>query len=510
MGASASVGAGASVAEDALASGSAGTTTAGHALLVQLRTATNFPLGAAKANAQHQVRAVVEAANGGALSACVQWMHRGSSTRRHVWRQWRRIDFSPEWTTALLRFDLFGGEPRLGTVSIPVDSLLGTSQLTDNGWGPVCASEWDVPLDDESSCTLSLALRVIHEPTAFAAPRIIFAVRHAESLWNRAVACADVVSMLGKDHGLSAQGMCQAVDLSLAIERRLHMKCATRIPGEAKTVDELEALFLTAFPIYSSPMKRAVQTSILAFRTHPSAHASKVRLLPVAREVRGNYGRDNVVCARGDDIYEHALRDIRLNACLAPSIGDGICSLEGSSASTPKMYSTVKPQDTHDADSILGASPVECDAEDTEDVWWSVSTEDAEEAKRRATEFLEFVKFAHVATETCIVVTHSNFLRHVFKTHSSLDEFARRKVANCAVVAMRLDFGGTPSSTIVDAQFLFGTGFDDLSSHKSPSHLNAAKVLTKVGTNIAFAHRARKVASLQQTAQTQDPATVDL
>lgn len=462
----------------------------GYALLVQLCTASDLPTldTASSGRVAAFVHKTLEKIP---ISSYVWWTHGRNARGRHVWRQWRKLDFSPDWLdTASLRIELCDTgdseahfETRLGGTSIRINRLLQSSQLIEAGWGPIFECECDVSSKNIGTpCHLTLRARIIHQPTAFSAPRIVFVMRHAESLWNHAVSHANVITMLSQiDHGLSIKGVRQAIELAHKLKQRLKAPEPTKLPLHAKTVSDLEDLFLASPALYSSPFKRAVQTSLLALQWHPAAKNS-IRLLPLAREVRRAYSRDNIGCARGDSISHKALSDLRLNKQVIREMSDevvlshqssfcttelgSVCDTQGSQpsfcdVSESTSFTTQQPDTC--LDSLPCDSPMCVDSADAENEWWSASAEDADEVMNRATEFFDFVRF--MESDTCIIVTHSEFLRQVFRRQKfgCVDngrEFASRKIGNCSVLAMKVDLSQAAGSEVVEAQFLFGSGFE--------------------------------------------------
>ena len=236
----------------------------------------------------------------------------------------------------------------------------------------------------------------------------IYFVRHAESLWNEGVATGNVVTMMGRtDHGLSQKGVKQAMDL-----------------GE-KIRDGTETDFLGCEKLYSSPLKRAVQTALLILAQHPKIKGG-ITLLPVVRELRKQTtSRDNVASSRGDDIKSNALTDLE------------------------------KSRRKNDLTSL---SDVVVHVGDAHGDWWSHGTEDKDAVKQRITEF-----FTHLRTmdgPSCVVVTHSNFIRSILRSRAPKDvakHLRSKKLPNCAVLAVDLDFGNPVGFEVVHLEFLFGT-----------------------------------------------------
>lgn len=303
-------------------------------------------------------------------------------------------------------------EGTAGAVSIPIDDP------PTSVWGPA--------VEHTISPSVTLAMRLVRAD-ALAGSRTLFVIRHAESRWNS----GNVVAKLAQiDHGLTPRGVAQARALSSA------MRDARRPRAD------LEASFLAASSFVASPMKRAVQTALLSLSAHPRIADAGLTLLPVLREVRGTLGsRDCCTTSRGACIKDTALADL-----LATSSSSDQDSQQATSGDSEA--------------SNTAASSIDVDATRASDVWWSRSPESNGDARKRIGDFL--LDLNCMEQRTCIAVTHSNFLRHLFRAHCSREHcrsFRTRKVANCAVVAIALDFSQPQGSLIEDAQFIFGSGF---------------------------------------------------
>jgi len=310
----------------------------------------------------------------------VRWPGRKNARTRHAWHQCRAL---PRGTELLLRW-----HSSSSSVAAETTLLLQTAEQTRR-----------VVLFDDVAVSLSARVG-----SARGKKRLFF-VRHAESLWN-----AGPLSVVARtDHALSREGVSQAKAL------------AARLTETPKT--ELERSFLASETnVWSSPLRRAVQTSLLALSQHPAARRDGVTLLSSLREVRCTAAsRDNVASAVGDAIRAQALQDLDLQDACAVHAGDAA------------------------------------------DDWWSTGTEDATAVKRRVADFLDHLRLGD-ATST-IVVGHSYFLRALLRAHASpdagCDHLRNRKLPNCAVLALDLDFSRADHVVVhlEDGLFLSTTTF---------------------------------------------------
>ena len=195
-------------------------------------------------------------------------------------------------------------------------------------------------------------------------------------------------------------------------------RCITRFPPR------LERAFVDASTVLCSPLRRTVQTALVALQ----GQGATLELRSCLREVRGR-GRDNAAAALGDAVAARARA--------------------GLGADAP------------------AAAHVAVDAGDAAQPWWSPGAEAASSVARRVDDAL-----AAVAADagSPILVTHSNFLRRLFQLE--LDgggDFASRKLANCGVVAFRVDAAAPRGRRVSDATLLFGSALagDDASARRA-------------------------------------------
>ena len=105
---------------------------------------------------------------------------------------------------------------------------------------------------------------------------------------------------------------------------------------------------------------------------------------------------------------------------------------------------------------------VAVDHGDAADAWWDAAAESDRGVKARVADLFDSLML-HDDPGGAILVTHSNFLRHVFRNEvapgvaGAAADCADRKLRNCGVVAFKVDFAKGPGARIVDARLLFGS-----------------------------------------------------
>ena len=125
-----------------------------------------------------------------------------------------------------------------------------------------------------------------------AATKVVYLVRHGESVWNKAQHDKDVVAMLSDvDHPLNAEGRAQAEGLQAGVGGG----------GEAA------AAVLRADAVWASPLTRAVQTCLIGLQPlllPEGGPARTVLLNPNLREKRNMGGKDSSGKWTGEAIRE--------------------------------------------------------------------------------------------------------------------------------------------------------------------------------------------------------------
>jgi len=143
--------------------------------------------------------------------------------------------------------------------------------------------------------SLKLSFQLLNAE-AFARRRVVYIVRHAESIWNAAQHNRQLYTMMSDtDHGLSQEGGLQAIQLS---ERLL---AAIKDPLKSPDVQEM----LQPNAVFVSPMCRAVQTAVMALGAALLQKGlGKFTLLPNAREKQSLGGMDSISTKSGLAILE--------------------------------------------------------------------------------------------------------------------------------------------------------------------------------------------------------------
>jgi len=201
--------------------------------------------------------------------------------------------------------------------------------------------------------------------------------------------------------------------------------------------------------VWSSPLTRTIQTTLVALQGHPMLRKNGIILSADAREIKGQMSRDSIGCAKG----ERAIR-LRVLAEMAELYSSKAV------ASSESAEDTVPPAD------IVGRllRPV-LDASDASDEWWTgaFDKDKREDVDVRLNELLNSIKFAPAST--IILVSHSNFFKYLLgrRLHKDLrarkPELARAaaelKMKNCALVRLEMDFSEDLNHCIVDMEPLF-------------------------------------------------------
>lgn len=337
------------------------------------------------------------------------WEGTAASWEPREWRRWRSL--GPAVAGGYVEFSRGGGggaEPAV----VGVDAL-----------APADGSTRATAIDVAGSAFAAEARRL--PLSAARRPKWLFVIRHAESSWNRAMEKGDVVTMLTRvDHPLSSGGVAQATALGARIRDAAN--------GDGSGLDDDERAFLKSPEIWASPLRRSVQTALLALHGHGAA-AAGITLAKDLREVRG-YGRDNVVVqeAIGGVIAERARADLGAAGAVAADVG--------------------------------------VDAGDAAAPWWSENAEDGPAVERRLGDLLGSLCFS--PAESSILVTHSNLLRALFRAEAPpdiADAFGHRKLDNCGVVAIEVDFSARDGSRVKAARLLFGSELAADSERAPPS-----------------------------------------
>jgi len=237
--------------------------------------------------------------------------------------------------------------------------------------------------------------------------------------------------MIGVDHPLTAKGVQQAQLL-----RRNWQEVVAEYQREASP-DDMQAMgpactrldqWLAADEVLCSPLTRAVQTAMLSLEGHPRLCSGPIRLLGSIREVKGYFGLDNIGTAVGGGIETRALQELHAL------------------------------QQTRDLEATTDFDEPSCsvDSLDVHSPWWTRSWDSSGSLDDRMYEFMEEVR-DHPA-QSMIVVGHSLWFREFvkrFQGHRTF-AFASQKLANCACVALDIQFGPECAS-IACIELMFGS-----------------------------------------------------
>jgi broad specificity phosphatase PhoE len=240
-------------------------------------------------------------------------------------------------------------------------------------------------------------------------------IRHAESKWNRAMRTRNLVALSrSRDAPLTSRGYEQSAALQDGLRVALY-------GAKAKGSSVLEDL-AAAEQIWVSPLTRSLQTALVALLplfegvAQPSVQPM-LTLKPGARE-RKTAGWDSLGVARGPRCRARAVSKLRALAGAGP------------------------PEEQ-----LARMSTIPCDSCEVEHRWWTRTFESRGRVRRRAAALLDAASLSDAAV--LVVVSHSNFLREVFRQHLEVDQLRsgdaplaeglrRRKLPNCAVASCAL------------------------------------------------------------------------
>lgn len=379
----------------------------------------------------------------------------------------------------------------LGEARVPAGFL----SSTETPFAVTFASE-----KHRTECEVHLRRVPVATPPPRTVPLIL--VRHGQSLWNEAKHDANYSAMVSKrDHPLTPQGVAQACSLNDKWRRALARDFGARpLPflgteeasgylgsrEDAAALEKVDA-------VWASPLTRALQTALVGFCGLPALR--NLSLHPSCREVKNVGGFDSVGLETGSCAI--------LKRC-EKKLTEAVLKLEDA------------PTDT--ASNLCGG--LACDARDAAAEWWlpSERREGDKAVDRRCAEFLREVQYERAAP---LVVTHSHFIRGLFKrfrdpTDPSTKPFAVKKVSNCGVVAVDVVFddatGGTPS--LRNPRLLFGSTLEgddatDESSDEDSSRLERARTFGS-GVLAAVEKHVRRPSTTFSNTSDPAAASVDL
>ena len=275
------------------------------------------------------------------------------------------------------------------------------------------------------------------QPEATPPRKTLYLIRHGESVWNAAQANNDVVGMLSAvDHPLNENGRTQAEGL------------AERIAQGGADADE----FLRAQLVVCSPLTRAIQTCLVGVAPLLGTHGAggggprgHVLLNPNAREKRNFGGKDSS------------------GQWFGKAIVDGIA------ASMRTLYPSAADADADSrAERLL---QVDFDLELVQSQWWLGSKEAEEQVIERTAELLAQLRYCE--STSIAVVGHSHYFRELFRSFidasalqqgsgmPDLQELQKKKLMNCGVAAVDVDWSLGAAKPIRGVRLLFGTELVD-------------------------------------------------
>lgn len=267
----------------------------------------------------------------------------------------------------------------------------------------------------------SMRFMILSEPREI---KQVFFVRHGESMWNRAQKERNVGVLLGQvDHPLTLLGWQQCIDLEAKL---------AAADNHLEAGGDMMSKLLAAEVVLASPLTRAVQTALIGIR--PLLKRTGVlRLCRNAREKRNLGGRDNTGTARGaEEIFARARKSL---------------SEAGAPESDLSEYFSVR-----------------IDATESQNRWWSDKRESNAEAHQRIDDFLRQLRY--LREERVVVVGHSFFFRELFKCHlqegamitgTDAAGLTSRKMMNCGVAGLTMDFTGGLARPISQVELLLDT-----------------------------------------------------
>ena len=290
----------------------------------------------------------------------------------------------------------------------------------------------------------------------------LYLIRHGESEWNRAQSGLDPLSMYAQvDHPLSVTGRKQAEGLQATLaavyregEYKSWVLPWTRdgmddMPGapasEPALSDDGEAEHLkelcSADLIVSSPLTRALQTCLLSLGRILRARGVPVYLMPNARE--------------------------RINPGSADSFGAAMGAEAVLDRLIEKTSEVFNGADQNEkltlAKQAIGG--IALDDLEARSRWWSAGPEGASGVagvSQRLGDLFDQLRYSNA--ETIVLVGHSHLFRELLKLHlcdSKIDpglaaDLRKKKLSNCGVARLELDFDNADGGAIVGCQLLAG------------------------------------------------------
>lgn len=327
---------------------------------------------------------------------------------------------------AELRLELRDGEELVGSLTVPVSQLQGHEKVSREMKIEASTVFVDQPCE--------VCFQVLDSAVVCAKRRVVYFVRHGESLWNAAQSKANVAEMARQtDHPLSKKGRDQAEALR------------GRLEAAARRGDPSAMELKNAGAVYTSPLCRAVQTAAIALgpATAEASASGEFVLMASAREKQNFGGLDTMSSRRGVEVIRGAFEELR------DVLGSGDASPGGVLDSFARLR---------------------FDAAEAEERWWcETNAESSSQLQVRMKEFMS--QLLYMPNATAAVVGHSHFFREIFRNCISQDfaskepklvnDLRHRKLQNCGVARVELEPGlGADGGPIVSVQLLLGTKLD--------------------------------------------------
>ena len=395
-------------------------------LLVRLLQASNIPIMDVTSESDVFVKAeVVDPVNG--VVGTADWPVKWDATHP-CWDSARIFGTDTPKQNAMLRLHFYdhdtnNADDYIGTAEAKVGAILGEEATTTL---PILLHK---NIRESQSGAAIVTLR--REPVArFSGQRVVYLVRHGESVWNKAQADKRVDKMLADvDHPLNATGRAQAETLLAALH------------AGGPHADEL----LRAEAVMCSPLTRALQTCLIGLQplllpAGEGAAARVVDLNPNLREKRNAGGKDSSGKWTGEALTAGVHTELDKLLADAP---DRAAALK----SVPLTLGHVQNK------------------------WWLGSAESVELVKERIAEALCQLRFADARSQ--VLVGHSHYFREIFRHFAAegcvlkdaaggalpTEEMRAKKLSNAGVVRCVLDFDNDPRQPLVEVQLLFGSQF---------------------------------------------------
>ena len=352
------------------------------------------------------------------------------------------------------------------------DDLIGTAkcsvgQLTDGG---LVGAELTLPIKltkrakRASRKGVALPCCVISRRLASDSPsrKVVYVVRHGESVWNKAQKDKDAVAMLSTvDHPLNEAGKEQAEGLRTALCEGVD-RCAD---------DALE--LMKAQAVWSSPLTRALETCLIALQPLIVQRSG-----PGCNGTRGGGGGGAATggaaeAAGGEAAAAAAVEPltVALNPNLREKRNFGGKDSSGKwcgDALSEGVHSELDKLFADDEATAKALSAVPLDLSQVQNRWWLGSKESEQHVGERIEELVSQVRFS--PHSSIVLVGHSHYFREVLRRCRSpagctLTDAAgitidpadadAKKLSNAGIA--RLDFDFTSEKPITSVRLLFNT-----------------------------------------------------